>query len=868
MAAGAVTPYTDAFWEPLEVEAKAIKGFINSISKRRFGTGLAYFDRTNFQLLPRSEWFNMHLLQQIVNLTNPDATFEAVQGALLALQQRVQAFQRQIVLFAPTAKDKCPPKSQTLLISLVRIIICVKEVAEDGLKQLADNYKSLDKDQKGASLSSLGQETFTILYNVEESLVNQLTLHFPSLKHDLTLERVYFSVKELLLNREMYRAQLRRVAYGQATGLTLPLDLVTSCKSDAPLQRSKPNIEALLNAARAIFLPTMAQAIPTQGGATSWSAYRPVRGADGSIIVETGVTGTCERDGIGSVNICNLYDRIDPQTNHLVMGAGAIDSPLKVKQIMAVIAQNLPKTPEKKRGRWAVHQLNSFKNEERLMHDVLTSMPLMRAALKALMPERKVSLLHINTAFNAATMFKSEDAKSFEQINLESLVQLIDYILQDATLLLNEQRVGSVLQATLDFIKKEMAGFDHAKQLSDQIVLLKELVSKDPSQAKLLEQSKVAGELDELEQAIAPKVEDVDDLLEVADELDRALRGDLYPAEKGPSEAMPKGDSWLPIDRTPPLLKKELETRQTDLKDFLNLFLQPLDRIVAELRTRAMDTRSPEIMKVDLLFRALKDILDFQFHSPESLASSHCAQIELFLFLYRLIDVKPIIICWSGLDRSGTVRAFADAQSQLERQFYDEEFAQLKIPLKTEKEFVARLRAQHKLYLLLHNLDSLRIVLYRMTNELIASLNSKLNLFTDLKEWQESVPSKMNLREALVGKIDQLPEDAPAKKEDLKNALYYLELVAAHLLGPEAEKTLFSSGVVGFRYHQDAKWAFERYFANHHPLQRLPLVIQTAAGHNIQLLTYAEAGRFSNDSLELTPAGKDILLRLSQLRAK
>jgi len=100
--------------------------------------------------------------------------------------------------------------------------------------------------------------------------------------------------------------------------------------------------------------------------------------------------------------------------------------------------------------------------------------------------------------------------------------------------------------------------------------------------------------------------------------------------------------------------------------------------------------------------------------------------------------------------------------------------------------------------------------------------------------------------------------------ERLRQTLRYLELVGASLLGPQAEIALFGRGVIGYKFDQDAYWATQRYYANYLPLQRCPSVIRADSGDFIKLYNYSAGGLLSSPSIKLTPAGRDIILRLGQ----
>ncbi|HEX2579219.1 MAG TPA: hypothetical protein VHK67_02315 [Rhabdochlamydiaceae bacterium] len=258
--------------------------------------------------------------------------------------------------------------------------------------------------------------------------------------------------------------------------------------------------------------------------------------------------------------------------------------------------------------------------------------------------------------------------------------------------------------------------------------------------------------------------------------------------------------------------------------------------------------------KLSLLLYSLSELLSAQLGVGKTNLQSRCQTVEMFLFLLRMLKIPVVLVSGDGINRGGAVRALVDAQCQLEKELYDEAFSN---SVAHDKKEDALMQAQVELFNLIKNLEGNR---YSVLEDIEHSFKrSSLPVISDLKTFVKLVDEK--LRPVLSMKIMGFADHASA--DPLRLTLRYLEFAGASLLGPQAEIALFGKGVVGYKFDQDAYWAAQRYYANNLPLERCPPLIRTN-GHFIKLYQYSAGSLLASPSLTLTPAGRDIILRLGQ----
>lgn len=310
--------------------------------------------------------------------------------------------------------------------------------------------------------------------------------------------------------------------------------------------------------------------------------------------------------------------------------------------------------------------------------------------------------------------------------------------------------------------------------------------------------------------------------------------------------------------------------------------MKPILEELAFCITQLTEIKPPNlaVKRALLFYQLLDDIFMNQLDSAKPMSPT--SEIERYLLLYRMLNLKPVFICKKGLDRSGAVRALAEAQYHLEELFY-------KAALETQKEEkvpdAARFEAQQDLYFLLKEMDTRKAELFRLTLEIAAEL--QFPLVKDLNdektesaakvaqdnlvrgqtpiqnEHQKIIPT--NLRNSLQKKLEEKID--VEKATDLYHFQVYLEMVlGASLL--EQEKTLNDSGALGFKYHHDdPRWLYRK-AKNPHPPERWPLFLLTDQNVPIQILEIHTGwlNGFYKDPITITPAGLALTHRLSQLR--
>lgn len=835
-------------WKEADKTARSVRHFLLSLDAVLIGTGLMWYDKDNFLLLPRSSWFNNHTFQWVVNIGNKTATFEAVQESLTTLISKIKTIGTSITVFDATHHDCVPP--QHLLIDLIRLQIVIDGVAHLGLRRLADNYTSAAKQQKAASITALGSQAFEQIGKLRNELQAKLLPHVPGLDVTITLEQYAFKAKTLLQNRDAYRETLRIVAAHPATGLCIPADLIDQCLMDSTYN-SKPNRDALRIAAQFICIPKMAQPIPTLGNTSFWMPLRLVKEGD-IIVIDPGVWGTCERTSGGGDNICNVYFRVTPDTKQIAISCGALNTAAKAEQLAKVMQEALKFVPEANE-RWVVHQLNSFRQEARLIRDVHTHVYLNEGYFRGVLKNPGLSLLHFNTCFNSATMFASEDVQALKTINCDSLAKIAEYVLADLKQLLKGKPVLHQLMGE---------GSDDFKQKCGSVIRLADELKKLKQQIKRQNGCETLDRIASIENMMGV-LKDNTIISGVKSELPSLFDSDETDEQRLKQVTLENERRGLEKDLPAQLkeLNEQLLKKQEELEKCLVVFKTSIAAAILALQQSS--DGSPDSQQALLILQVYEQILNVQLKQPGFKPLSRSTETELFLLLYRLLNIKPIIICWSGLDRSGAVRSLADAQARSEREFFDAALSQ-KPDRRLENQFAARVEACNNLYRMIINFDTHRDELFSMINAIVSQSKGQATLISDLTRSFASQPDpSLNIRDALFAKIDEkYPAQLGPKGEILKTTQRYLELVAGQLLGTEAEKTLFSTGVVGFKYLHDTYWP-KSYFANPHPPDRWPMFC-FVGNKAVKLLDFSE-GWMSN-SLNVTPAAITIFLRLSQLR--
>jgi len=330
-------------------------------------------------------------------------------------------------------------------------------------------------------------------------------------------------------------------------------------------------------------------------------------------------------------------------------------------------------------------------------------------------------------------------------------------------------------------------------------------------------------------------------------------------------------------------LKATLKEANAQIEKGLQQMSTTLSESVASLTN--IDTKSPiEQRKAKLLYQLLWEILANQSNSPKQLSPT--GEIERYLLLYRMLNLKPIFMCENGIDRSAAVKAIAEAQYLIEETFFINSIS-MQQDQQGLDQAAAKIEAHEELYRLLKDIDPLKQELFQQTNALLTPL--QFPFVKDLQEcrtYKDDAQTKLlaqypelkndenkiiatNIRNVLLHEIEATcrTERNSEKGSDLYRVQLYLELViTAHLLGQE--KTLNAYGAIGYQHLHDASWLYRR-SRNPHPHERWPLFILTDQNMPIQILEHHQLGwtnSWYSDSLTITPAGLSLTHRLNRLR--
>lgn len=861
------SPPVVSSWSEVDKTIKAVKGFLCSFHPGIVGKGFMLFDKKKFLLEPRSYWCNHWLLQAISTIGDKRATFTAVLNGFTDLYQKVDSVRKKI-LGTEFNEENCR-EGEELLTSLIGTQIIINGSADLGLNRMAENYSNRawkGDQEKAGRLSTIGKKVFALVNDTANLLTDRLRKFIPDIDVRMILETYSAAAKTLLCKRDEYRENLRATVCDMKSGLKITAQMVFDSLGDK-IFNNKPNRDALKVSANLIELPTCAEPIPTQGGKTMWLPLRlVVETVDGnsSIRLETGVVGVCERTSADSDNLCNLYYRIDPDTRDVIISSGAIDTPLKAAQLCFAMNEVLKLIPEAN-GRWIVHQLNSNLQEYDLIRDVHANVALRDSYFQDVLKRKDLSLLHVNTCFNAAKKWPNEDAKSVTRINIDSLAMMSEYLFTDINeLLKGSTRLTEVLEDPDNPLKSAIANAVRTGKLIKEI---KQTIlnHKEYGVQSEITELKTNTDSERFERSASAPELAVD-----SNRTDRMAVEDL-------ASGFVFIDESLPTDITE--LKGLLSKKQKQLKKELKTLRESLLVSIKTLEARNFVT--PEAEEAELLLKVFERVLSLQLKIKDNKPLSRSGEVELFLLLYRLLKIKPIIICYSGLDRSGAVRALADSQSQLLREFLEWRKGSAKAPI---EEKAADIDAKRKLFHLIEHLDEYRNELFLLMNEIIAE-HPNCEIIKDLESFEEKGSLSFDLREELVNKInDKYPEGAGERGEELLVALYYFELFGKHLMGTEMEKTLFSAGVCGLKYHHDANKLKKWIAANPHPAERLPPFL-SAVDHKINIIKLRVSEQGINKELSeepsaeltktillmdsptnITPAGITLINRLSKLR--
>lgn len=232
-----------------------------------------------------------------------------------------------------------------------------------------------------------------------------------------------------------------------------------------------------------------------------------------------------------------------------------------------------------------------------------------------------------------------------------------------------------------------------------------------------------------------------------------------------------EGEVWSGFEQ---FVDKQTTFRNELIKmaDYLRIAIELLEKVPKDKDVLPLE-------QTMLLFKTARQILVCQFERNDIGKALPLGQLECLLLLYRLLDFKVVLISEDGLDEGSAAAAIFDAQSQIERMFYQENLRKKCTPP------LAMLNARHKLLDLICKLPEERDNLFRRF-----TFSHYKGISTAKFDHLKAAPDD-TVRDVLMKEIEQYPSP---QKESLTHALFYMELVLVHLLS-SAEKNLNSSGV-------------------------------------------------------------------------
>jgi hypothetical protein len=731
----------------------------------------------------------------------------------------------------------------------------IKLSSEKGLQQLSGNYLALGDNKKSISLNEIGNELFIKINEAFDSLNNTLLKHLPDLKTDLNLEKYELKGKNLIRKRDRYCEHARTVGWAPDKGVCIPrLMLIDSRKNVS--KETHFNKTAIKSLAEFIKLPSNAIAVPAQNGSVEWIPLRPE--INNEIYFEKGVVGTCERIHRKTLHLCNLYYKIEANIKKITISTGAVDTPLKGKELVKLLLELTAKN-ELKKNRWILHQLNSITTEKELVKNVQVQVGEIETILKR--EKNDFCLMHVNTAFNAAAKEASEDL-AVTEINIYALSEIAQMVCNEVYSFLGE--------AGFNFKPEEWKKFN---SICQEIALVSQL-SKN---ASVSQEPIVNKEIDE-KTVKSPNSQIMN--------FQEGIEPNLLNSQNGIINA---------VKSTQDVPNKNFLENQTKLQDQLKDLRPRIKNLIECLRTYKVLNSAVGCFyeRTILILQTFEHILALQLKLEGAPALSRTSEIELFLMLYRFLNINAIISCDGGLDRTVAIAAIDDTLSQLQKELYkgkfsqiltsrmistdhnifsgdfNEKFNELEKNLSDKDrdiiEFISFNEINKTIFDLIINLDENREFIFKLINELPENAWFFSNPYeVDLDKMEKALENKefAGFRQKIIGKIESVEDQEKAKL--LKFTLHYLEMFAAHLLGAQQEKIFYSTGVFGFRYHYDSNLVIKNLSANPYPLDRLPPFIFTENDTPIPLFTYTE--HWMSTSIRLTKLAEILIFRLSKLR--
>lgn len=821
-------------WSDLTHIANRISTAFKSLNAEIFQTGLVLFDKENFKFERRCNWTNSHIIASIATRGDKRATFESCHAGFYEINNLALLICQTVAKYIPQSDNLKEPRDFLYLLTNLQTII--DSVTKPGLEQLRLNYISVSKLKQAASIQALGASSMIQISKSWKKLESSLNDHIPNLQTDLALERFMLQAKSLLSDRNTKVAHLRKVEWKPDLGVLIPQELIVDCLRDQALALECTKA-ILRNAVCLLRLPTFAAEIPTLSGSTSWKPVRLTHTSEFCVVAEAGVGGTCERNNLPSDNLCNFYYRNGPT---LVMSCGANWTTRQTQQLAFAMKSIFEQHPQNN-SRVAAFQLNSFFKEAYLVNGVHSNTALNEEYFEEELNIPKLSFLHFNACFNAATVVKNEDPQSLKGINIDGLARMAGFVLMDIKQLLKENKDFLIHLGSIEF------EIQQAEFISSDIISLKKTIQSldgnEHHRDKMTLSTHMAKERKSPDPVVQSGIGSIND--------DDPLSHVEFTFIESPSNSKKKDLQ---------LCKTSLAGKQEELITQLKLLPPLINNIISQIENAKQgQPNSKNIEKSLQLLKALEQLLALQLKLPEYPTLSRSTEIELFFFLFKGLNIIPLIMCYSGLDRSGQARAMYESLLQIEENIY-QTLLNRKAEKNEEEQTGCRIEARNKILHLILNADRYRKEIFSILNSL-----PQPTYIDDLSIWEKGTKGT-DIRERLIGAIDQKYLPPSSESEYLKYMLEYSECILKQLLATEMEKTQNSTGALGLKYGLDGQ-GLKSYFANFHVLDRWPPFIFVGVGAEkraIKIIEYYEG--WLSTTNKTTQAANSLILRLSKLR--
>lgn len=808
-----------AYWESLNKERKIIKDFLKSLNKKVIGEGQLVCVN-NYKFEPRSSYSNYRIPQYIATIGNDTANFDSTEGNFIAVKEKVEKLIKELEKFRPASEDDCSIESQRFYNKLLRLQSIIKTTAKDGLKQLSENYGTYySQKEKNLKLKVQGKDLFNKVNILTDSLKIKLENFISNIKEKMTLEDCLLKARKLVQEKERDIADGRNISWTPENGTRIQYDMVVkSHKNIKMVKKLSIGEKAVKNAANSIKLSTQAIPIPSQNGSAEWVPFRIQESYNGEIYFEPGTVGICENS---KDDLCNLYSKFDPRTENYTILTGAINTPFKGKEFIALILdlknrKDLKKIPND----WVYHQLDSHSTEGELINAVQAQVKEIETNMKInqttsmKISQTNFCLMSVNTPFNVASTYLG-DQKFAADINKKSWSQIIK--IAEVKILTSLSLTQFKYNDNIAWIEFNSLVEKPLNEVQEKLELIQNKIK--PLKENLLSQIQLNSEnKPHYDQAIL--------ILKIIEML---LASHL---------------KLIGAPLISPITEIELYFLLYRILGF-SVIISCADGLDRTAAAAAIDDSLSRLVQILLPEHEEKVVRKKIIKSNQGIEEDQLGE-RCKYFTENLTD---------GLKQDIKLTATIDVYTAI----FD-----LIINLDINRTTIFKLtdQAMKDLSFSLTPEEKTFIPANRVEGGFRQKIMEKVSYIAEINKYEEN-NKQLNDQDEII-KNNEAIKQLINKAEVLRNTLYYLEIFATHLLGTQNERIFYSSGVWGFKYHYETGKVLRTPSANPYPLDRLPPFIFTENDDPIQLHSYTE-GIFST-KIKLTPLGETVIFGLSELR--